>query len=231
MLDQAFEALQTYDWGVDPAVLQPIDAEIVASRCDALARKNLEDRLIAVLGQCVSRDAKDTVCRYLKVVGTAAAVPALGAMLPYAEHSHMARYALESIPGPQADEALREALPVLRGELLAGVLGSLGFRGDAASVPAVAPYLHDADPQVAKAAALALGTIGSAYAAAALASASPTAPVVVQAVTDAQLTCAEKLVQAGDKSTAQGIYARLAKDGQPKHVRLAATRGMLSSRG
>ena len=47
----------------------------------------------------------------------------------------MARYALERIPAAAAAAALRDALPKLTGTLKVGVIGSLGVRRDAASVP------------------------------------------------------------------------------------------------
>ncbi len=61
----------------------------------------------------------------------------------------MARYALERIPAPEAAQAMRDALPQLSGKLKVGVIGSLGVRQDAASVPALAALLGDADPAVA----------------------------------------------------------------------------------
>ena len=139
MLDQAFEALKTYDWGTDPKVLNPIDEAVVATRGDAAARKELETRLAAVLKTDVSRDAKDFVCRKLTVIGTAASVPTLAALLADEDLSHMARYALERIPAPEAAQAMRDALPKIDNALKVGVMGSLGVRQDVASVPALAP--------------------------------------------------------------------------------------------
>ena len=49
MLDQAFDALKTYDWGTDRNVLKPIDEAVVATHGDAAARQELETRLAAVL--------------------------------------------------------------------------------------------------------------------------------------------------------------------------------------
>ena len=46
----------------------------------------------------------------------------------------MARYALEPIPDPSVDDALRDALGKLKGRLLVGVIGSLGVRRDAKAV-------------------------------------------------------------------------------------------------
>lgn len=231
MLDEAFDALKTYDWGVDPKVLKPIDDAVIATRDDEVARKELESRLAAVLAAGAPRDSKDYVCRKLMVIGTAASVQSLAALLPEADHSHMARYALERIPAAEAAQALRDALPKLDGELKVGVIGSLGVRQDVASVPALAALVDAADAAVARSAALALGAIGAAESARALRAAKPADAEVQAAVRDSALTCAERLVAAGDKAEALAIYKSFLGDDQPKHVRLAATRGMLACAG
>lgn len=231
MLDEAFEALKTYDWGTDPTVLNPIDEAIVATRDDAAARKELEARLVAVLKTDVSRDAKDFVCRKLRVIGTAASVPVLAELLPNQDLSHMARYALERIPAPEAAQAMRDALPKIDGALKVGVMGSLGVRQDVASVPALVALLGDADATVARAAALALGAIRAPEAAGALRDAKPASGEVKTAVTDALLACAEGLLAAGKKGEAMAVFKAFAGEDQPKHIRLAATRGMLACAG
>lgn len=85
----------------------------------------METKLAAVLPSGASRAAKDYVGRKLAVIGTAESVPALAALLPDAHLSHMARYALERIPAPEAAKALRDALAKTSGALKAGVAGSL----------------------------------------------------------------------------------------------------------
>jgi hypothetical protein len=163
-------------------------------------------------------------------VGTAASVPALAALLSAKENSHMARYALERIPAPEAGQALRNALASLPADLQVGVIGSLGARGESASVGALYPLLA-ADEPVARAAALALGALRTEEAAAALASTNPQGRSAQLAATDASLACAEALLAAGRKAEALAIYKRCAVGEQPKHVRLAATRGMLACAG
>ena len=227
MLDQAFEALKTYDWGKDRKVLEPIDKAALKKE----GRKELEARLASVLKTDVSHDAKDFVCRKLMVIGTADSVPALAALLPDEKLSHMARFALERIPAPEAARALREALAKTQGEVKIGVISSIGARRDAESVPALAKSLSDSDAKVARAAAYALGAIRNADAAKALADAKPSKPEVKQAVTDASLACAEALLADGKKTEATAIYKRFAGQDQPRHVRLAATRGMLAVAG
>jgi HEAT repeat protein len=231
MLEQAFEALKTYDWGTDTKVLNPIREAVVATRNDPAARQDLETRLAAVLKTDAPRDAKDFVCRQLTVIGTADSVPALAGLLADKEHSHMARYALERIPAPEAAQALRDALPKLDNTLKIGVMGSLGVRQDAASVPALVAALNDADPAVARSAAMALGAIGAPEAVTALQAAKPASDAVQIAVTDACLACADGLLADGKKLEAMTVYKGFAGEDQPKHVRLAATRGMLACAG
>lgn len=231
MLDQAFEALKTYDWGVEPKVLAPIDEAVIKTHEDAAGREQLELRLVEVLKNGSSRDAKDYVCRKLLVIGTAASVPTLAALLPDADNSHMARYALQGIPAAEAAAALRDALGKVDGVLKIGVVASLGARGDAASIPALAALLSGNDEKLAAAAAVALGDIGGADAAKALAKVKPRGPEVSRAATDASLACAESLLAKGNKGEALAVYKSLVGENQPKHVRLAATKGMLACAG
>ena len=231
-VDQAFEALKTYDWGTDRNTLNPIDDAVVATQGDAAGRKELETRLLAVLTSGASRSAKDFVCRTLKTIGTAASVPALAALLPDPDISHIARYALERIPAAEAGAAMRQALPKLPDALKVGTIGSLGVRGDAVSVAAVAGMLASADPAVARAAACALGNIGSPQAAKALGKFAKKAPEALKpAVIDGCLVCAERLLADGKKADAIVLYKSLSGEDQPKHVRLAATRGLLAAAG
>jgi HEAT repeat protein len=238
-VDNAFTALATFDWGSgltlskkdppkDAHLLAPIDEAVFATRGDAAGRSALEARLAAVLTTGASRAAKDYICRKLMVIGTAASVPALAGLLADKENSHMARYALERISAPEAAAALRDALPTLSGALKVGAIGSLGARRDAGSVQALAAALRDADKAVACAAATALGDIGGQEAAVALADSAPTASDEVKlSVADARLACAERSLADGRKADAAAIYKSLVGPGEPKHVRLAATHGML----
>lgn len=231
MLDQAFfDTFKTYDWGVDPKVLKPLDDAVLSSHGDAAARKDLEDRLIAVLKSEVPRAAKDAVCRALRTVGTAASVPALAALLPSEELSHMARYALESNPAPEAGRVLLEALPKLSGKLKLGVISSLGARREAAAIAPLQAVLAASDPEVARAAAHALGTIGTLAAAKILISAKPSA-ATKDAVADAAMECAEELLATGNKAAAKVTYEKLLANNPSKPVQIAATRGIKTLAG
>jgi len=230
-LDKAFEALKTYDWGADRSVLKPMDEAIVASHNDTAARKSLEMRLVAALKSDVSQAAKDYICRQLSLIGSAGCVPAVAELLTDEKLSHMARYALERIPDEEAVAALREALPKTSGTVKVGVINSLGVRRDAKSTEALTALLADQDVEIASAAAAALGAIGTPEAAKALTEFQAKAPKKLQLVAaDACLVCAERLAAAGNKAEALALYKLLAKS-EIKHVRLAATRGMLALAG
>ena len=231
MLDQAFEALKTYDWGAERSPLEPINEAIISSRNDAVARKDLEARLISALKTPISRDAKDYVCRKLMQIGTAASVSTVAELLADKDLSHMARFALERNPAPEAAQALRDALPRVAVPHKVGIISSLGQRRDVASVASLAKMLNDTDGTIARSAALALGAIRTSEAAKALSNAKANAPETQIAITDASLSCADSLLAVGNKSEALVIYKSLLGEGQSKQVRLAATRGLLACSG
>jgi hypothetical protein len=230
LLAKALEALKTYDWGMDPNLIKPIDEAIVATHGDAAARKDLESKLIEVLKSEVPRAAKDAICRALRTIGTAASVPALAALLADEKLSHMARYALECIPAPEAGKALMEVLPKVGGKLKIGVVSSLGARGDTTAIASLQNPLADSDPAIARAAAYALGTIGAPEANQAL-TAAKARPETKDAIADGLLECAEKLLAAGKKQEAKAAYDKILSDTPSKAVKIAATRGVAACAG
>jgi HEAT repeat protein len=228
MLDDAFESLKKFDWGTDLAILAPIDDATVGAPAEEQANRELENRLLRALKGNLSRDAHDYVCRKLTIIGTAASVPTLAALLGTKATSHMARYVLERMAAPEAGHALRGALGSANGNLKIGVIGSLGARRDTASVPALGSLLHDDDPAVARAAALSLGAIGTAESAAVLRGALQAGVGDKQATIDALLHCAESLLSGEKQADALLIYQSLNSEPNGRLVRLAATRGLLA---
>ncbi len=228
MLDQAFDALKNMDWGTDRALLNPIDDAVIAAHGDAQATKTIEERLTAALKTKLTRDGHDYVCRKLMIVGTAASVQPLAELLADQDTSHMARFALERIPSPEAGRALHESLAKLPAALKIGVIASLGVRRDSDCVADLAKLLSESDATVARAAAIALGDIGTVEASKALAGAKLADDAGKSAARDASLACAERLLAVGNKADALAIYKTLIGADLPKHVRLAGTRGMLA---
>jgi hypothetical protein len=229
-LDQAFEALKTFDWGSDRAPLAPIEAAAVAAK-DSSAQAALEQKLLGALGGNLNRAGKDFVCRLLVLVGSGAAAPVLAKWLGSAEDAQLARFALERIPGSEVRQVLIDALNNLKGDQLLGAISSLGARFEPESIPALARLLGGTDGKVATAAASALGDIRGADAVKALGAVKPASEAVRAAITDARLSCAEGLLAAGKSAEALLIYKSLTGDDQPKHVKLGATRGVLACAG
>jgi hypothetical protein len=231
-LDAPFEALAAYDWGADSAFFKTIDAAVIAAHADPALRKGLESRFSGLLSGGSSRAAKEYVCRKLMMIGTAASVPALAALLGDADHSHMARFALERIADPEAGVALNKALGMVSDTLKVGMISSLAARRDTACVTVLTTLLKGS-PMLAIPAANALGTIQSAEANQALAAADPfAAEGVGEAIVNARLACAEGLLAGGKRADALAIYQGLVKAaaGKPdaKAIDLAATRGILA---
>jgi HEAT repeat protein len=233
-LDKSFDNLKSFNWGPDnPKFIEQlggIENAIPAAHGDEALRKKLESKLAAVLSTEASRAAKDYVGRRLAIVGSAECVAAVAALLTDKELSHMARYALERIPAPEAGKALRDALAKTSGAEKAGVIGSLGVRRDTACVADVAALVTDSDQAIGLAAATALGDIGNVDAAKALEDAKPSSTHVRMRVADARLSVGERLLAAGDKDAAKAVYKSLMTS-ESKHVKLAATRGLLLASG
>jgi HEAT repeat protein len=225
-LDQAFEALKRYKAGDDAEVLIPIDKAVMDVPVNAPARAALEQRLAAFLASSYPSVTRAFACRELALIGTAASVPALAPLLIEDELTVFARNALERIPGPEADKALREAINKARGTTRLGIIYSLGVRRDARSASVLSKILTD-DQESAPAAAKALGEIGTPEAANALAAAHGKGPSQLQrAVADGILVCAERLLEAGDRSQAVKLVQPLTDPSSPVHVRVAANRAL-----
>jgi HEAT repeat protein len=195
------------------------------------AAKN-EGELIAVLRSDKPEAEKALACKQLSVYGSSEAVPELAKLLSNERLASWARIPLEVIPGSAADEALRKATESLQGRLLVGTINSIGVRRDAGAVGLLASRLNDKDADVASAAAVALGRIGTVAAAQPLRRALAAAPVTVRsAVAEGCVLCAERVLAAGNAAEAVAIYDEVRKAEVPHQRMLEATRGAILARG
>lgn len=175
---------------------------------------------------------KALACKRLAVYGDAAAVPALAALLGDEQLAAWARIALEAIPGPAADKALRDAADRLQGRLLVGVINSIGVRRDPGAIRLLARKLKDADAEVASAAAIALGRIGGSRAASILEKhLAPAPPAVANEVARGCALCAERFLAENQAAKAARLYDRVRAANVPKQRILEATRGAILARG
>jgi len=238
-LDATFADFAGYRLAVDDSDARRLADLIIAALDPARAaeRADLSQRLAAVIARPeATPDCRQFACRQLSLVGNAAAVPALAALLPDADSGQMARYALERIPGPEADQALIKALATLKDAALIGAINSLGVRRTAAAIPPLCERLASPDDAVAAAAAAALGRIGTEPAATALLGALGR-PAIQPAVLNALLDAADQLAavsgagQEAARTTAAALYAKVQATAPAGVVQAAAFAGAMRLRG
>jgi HEAT repeat protein len=174
---------------------------------------------------------KAMACKQLAIYGGPEAVPLLAPMLANEDLASWARIALEVIPGRAADEALRDAARKLQGRLLIGVINSIGVRRDTRAVNVLETRLKGADPDVASAAAIALGRIGGDSAAETLQDYLPKSPDGVRsAVAQGCVLCAEQFFAGKKYTKAVKLYEFVRTADVPKQRVLEATRGVILSK-
>jgi HEAT repeat protein len=184
-----------------------------------------EAKLIAIVKSSASEKEKADACMVLARVGTKESVAPLAALLGDEKLGHMARYALEPIPDPAVDDALRDSLDKLKGRPLVGVIGSIGVRRDAKAADRLCKLVKDPDLIVAQAAARALGNLGTSLAAKDLEKALDEASIDRQsALCEGLFRCAETLSAHGKRDEALAIYERLSRPELPRPVRDGAAR-------
>ena len=229
-ITKLLEKVKTYDWGQSRLALTEVSDIIKKAHSSPAELKKIEKSLLGVLTSDAKRAGKQYVCRELSIIGSGQSVPVLGKMLTDEETSDMARYALERIPGTAVNDVLRRALRAAKGKPKVGIINSLGQRRDKRAVRALGRLIGNSDQTVAAAAAAALGQIADSRATEALSAAKDkTSGKLRMLVLDSYLKCADQLVADGNKAKALAIYKGLQKKGNPKPIRTAALRGMLSA--
>jgi HEAT repeat protein len=190
-----------------------------------------EKQLLAVLQSDAPASQKAMTCKQLAIYGGDDSVPALAELLADRQLSSWARIALEAIPGPAADKALRKAAADLDGRLLVGVINSIGFRRDEGAIDTLVQRLKDSDEGVVSAAAVALGRVGNAQATRALEQSLADARGSVRTdVARAIILSAERRLADGNTAEAVRLYDKLRAADLPEQRILEATRGAILAR-
>ncbi len=226
--------MNRYFFGNTACLMAVLVASVLPPLGLAGAEQSAAERQAAMIAVLESPDApgaeKAITCKHLARFGDGQAVPALAALLGDEQLAAWARIALEAIPDPAADAALRDAVAQLEGLRLVGVINSIGMRGDAQAVDLLAPLLADEDTEVAVSAAVALGRIGNPAAAEVLAeflgsAALADAPRAVRsAVAQGCILCAE---QTEDADAALRLFNAVRGADVPAQRVLEATRGAI----
>ncbi|MGD8726162.1 MAG: HEAT repeat domain-containing protein, partial [Gemmatimonadales bacterium] len=190
----------------------------------------IEDRLLEILTDPASTyEAKQFICRMLRRIGSEHSLPHLAQLLRDEQLTDDARFALQGHASPEVDVILRESLNELSGHPLVGVVGSIGQRRDREAVPQLAGLIDPADSALTAAIVVALGEIGDEKAMDALMAIELPAGME-QLGYDALLRCADRLAEDGLTREALGVYRRMASDGLPTPVQVAAWRGLVHTR-
>jgi len=158
-LEKALQPAGQADGVVDPATWLRLQA-LVRQAVTTEQLHLIETRLVETLGSEASLVVKRDICRVLWQIGSAQSAPALKKLLAQPETADIACYAIANNPATQLGQAVRDALGGSTGRVAISLLILLGQRRDTKAVEMITPFLQHEQPDVAAAAALALGRIG-----------------------------------------------------------------------
>ena len=226
--NEAWTFLKNYQYGDDWKPLLLIENEVEEANKAPESEKAMAAKLAGFLGDDCSLACRQFACMQLRLVGGAAQVPALAALLNRPEECENARIALEVIPGAESLAALRDALASATGTAQVGLVNSLAKRGDEKSLSAIIELTKSNDAAVKSAAVYALGKFGQAGLDALTAE---NFPPEDQIAGQAALNVAEELAAAGNVDAAKAIYEKYAVDSAQRGCRKAALCGLLKNAG
>ncbi len=167
----------------------------------------------------------------LAVYGTNKVIPILAPMLADKQLAHYARYALQANPDPAVDELFREALKTLKGDLLIGVINSIGVRKNADSLKALQDLLSNDSPKVIEATATAIGAIATGEASDILQTALTSAGDASRyGIARGCLVCAENMAKTNQTDAAVAIYDLVRAADIPNNLNMAGLRGAILAR-
>ena len=232
-LDDILKELASYDFDRGVGALTALRAYVFARKDDPQARRETEASLLRFIQGSPAPGGLMAACRALRLVGGPDSVPVLAELVLKPETTDPARYALERIPGGEADQALLTALDKAKGDIRRGVVSSIGERKSAATVPALGRLASGKDALLASDAMKALGKVGGPEAIRILIGAfGKVGPSLRSEAASALLLAAEKQAKAGDRTGAAAVYDRLlAASNLPPLMRQAAFKGKVATAG
>jgi HEAT repeat protein len=231
-LDAVLRDLQNYKFDQGVGAPLALRAYVFSHKDDPAGRKDCESKLLAFVQANPAPGGLMAACRALRLIGGPDAVPVLAALVLKPETTDPARYALERIPGPEADGALLAALDKTKGDVKRGIIFSIGERAMTAAVPALEALVKGNDAALAGDAVKALGRVGTPEAARALTAYLDKARGAAKGeAASALFVCAAALRRAGNAPEAVAIYGKLLTAGVPDVDRQAAFRMQLSLAG
>ncbi len=182
-----------------------------------------------------NRDAslfdKARACQQLAIVGNNDAVSSLAALLADKQLGTYARCALEEIPDATAETALRDAMGKLQGDLLIGVVNSVGVRRDTQAVSGLIELARHPSKGAATEALLALGHIATAEAIEFLRQTLASGPAELRpAAAEGCIRIAENQLAADQREAAMKLYDAVGRADVSGPLHIAALRGAILAR-
>jgi HEAT repeat protein len=220
--------IAVYDYGQSRESLAGLRELVKASLDSPDLTHQIEKEMIAFLKSDATFAGKQFICEQFSIIGTEEAVPTLTKMLADEKSYDIAFFALQRIPDPAVDSALRGALPKSEHKVKIGIINSLGERQDVNAVVQLEKLVYDEDLQIALSATTALGKIADSGAMEALKKArSKTKGGLHARVLDAYLRCADNLLDAGKTNKAAFVYRDIYDNEELSYIRTAALRGLV----
>jgi HEAT repeat protein len=222
--------IKEFDYGQNRESLSHLKELVKASLDSPDLTHRIELEMIVFLNSDATFAGKQFVCEQLSIIGTKEAVPTLTRMLSDNKSYDIAIYALQRIPDPAVDLALRDALLVSEDKVQIGIINALGERQDINAVTQLEKLIYDEDPQIALSAVSALGRIADSSAMEALKKARFNARGELRTrVLDAYLSCADNLLGEGNSGRAAAVYRDIYDNEDLVHIRAAALRGLVKT--
>lgn len=162
-----YAQLPAYDFGKDAAPVTAIAKEVFDTK--PAGYPAIEAKLLAALAKPdATYAAKKFICEQLRIVGSHKSVGALAALLGGEQTAPLARFALETLPGPAVDDVLLKALSSATGQREIGLIDTLAARHNEKLVPLLKDRLASNNKELVGVALQALSQVGSPKAAAIL---------------------------------------------------------------
>ena len=225
-LDAILRDLANYKFDLGVGAPLGLRAYVFSHKDDPRARRETETALLKFIQGSPAPGGLMAACRALRLIGGPDSVPVLAALVLKPETTDAARYALERIPGGEADQALLTALDKAQGDMKRGIIFSIGERKSAAAMPAFEKLAGGKDLPLAADAVKALGKVGGPDAVRALTA------VLGKAGPQLKLEAASALLLAAeDNPEAAAIYDKLFASKLPPVMRQAAFKGKIEAAG
>lgn len=227
-LDEAFGRIAEYQFGASTLPLETISRAVTEAAKQPAGREAMAGRLATLLGIQYMPETRLFAVRELTKVAGPKQIPVLAELLDSEKLSPAALHVLVQLEHPEADAAVREAIPIMGMLPRYSAIGALGERRDGRAMDLLRQMICDCDPEMAVVILPTLARIGT-----------PDAIKLIHdkielehedvrlAAQDAYLLVADELLTKGEKRRAADVYEEVHRlEKVLAGPRMAALRGL-----